>query len=501
MTLRRRLVLGIVALLAVVSVVIGIASVAFLRGNLMSQLDGQVVQSSDRAVRTIERAYKGDGDGGGPYGGPGLDRGQGAGTLVAIAMDGVVLDAAFLDVEGAQQTLNSDQEAQLVAVEPEAGPVSADLGGELGTYRFFAHTSSFGDTTIITGLPQRNVDSTIAQLVAVIVIVTLLGVAFAAIAGTAVVRRALRPLDRVAQTATDVAALELDRGDVALAVRVPTEDIDRRTEVGKVGFAINGMLGHIANALTARRESENKVRRFVSDASHELRTPLASIRGYAELTRMVGHDLPDDVMHALGRIESESTRMTGIVEDLLLLARLDEGRELERSPVDLTRVLLDAVSDAHVAGRDHEWDLDLPEEPVTVLGDGSRLHQVIVNLLANARVHTPAGTRVTTSLEVEQGDVPMAVVRVTDDGPGIDPALLPTLFERFVRGDDSRSRATGSTGLGLAIVQGVVAASGGSVGAESQPGRTVFTVRLPLAPEDLGVREPAALADRRGAAA
>jgi len=502
MTLRRRLVLGIVALLAVVSIVIGIASVAFLHGTLMAQLDRQVVQSADRAVRMIERAYDRNGYGGdGPDGGEGLERGQSVGTLVAITLSGFVLDAEFLDTQGAQQTLSRDQVAQLLAVEPDARPVSADLGGELGTYRFFAERSSLGGSVIVTGLPLRDVNSTIAQLVTVIVIVTLFGVAVAAVAGAAVVRRALRPLDRVAQTASDVAALELDRGDVALAVRVPQEDTDRRTEVGKVGYAINGMLVHIANALNARRESENKVRRFVSDASHELRTPLASIRGYAELTRMVGEKLPADVVHAIGRIESESTRMTGIVEDLLLLARLDEGRELERSPVDLTRVLLDAVSDAHVAGRDHEWDLELPEEPVTVVGDRPRLHQVVVNLLANARVHTPAGTRVTTSLQVEHGDAPMAVVRITDDGPGIDPALLPTLFERFVRGDDSRSRATGSTGLGLAIVQGVIAASGGSVWAESRPGQTVFTVRLPLAPEATATRESAPAADQQGSAA
>lgn len=498
MTLRRRLVLGIVALLALVSIIIGIASVAFLRGTLMAQLDRQLVQSADRALGAIEGPF-GGGGGGGPDGGPGLERGQGAGTLVAIAVGDAVEFAAFIDVQGTQQTLSVDQQAQLLAIEPDARPVSADLGGALGTYRFVAQSSALGGT-VITGLPQRDVNSTLAQLVTVIVLVTLLGVAVAALAGTAVVRRALRPLDRVAQTATDVAALELDRGDVALAVRVPVEDTDRRTEVGTVGYAINGMLGHIANALNARRESENRVRRFVSDASHELRTPLASIRGYAELTRLVGHDLPGDVVHALGRIESESTRMTAIVEDLLLLARLDEGRELERAPVDLTRVLLDAVSDAHAAGRDHEWDLDLPEEPVTVRGDGPRLHQVIVNLLANARLHTPAGTRVTTSLAIEPGETPMAVVRVADDGPGIDEALLPTLFERFVRGDDSRSRATGSTGLGLAIVQGVVAASGGSVAAESRPGNTVFTVRLPLAdehaPHAAEVRAPAG--DRRG---
>jgi two-component system OmpR family sensor kinase len=227
----------------------------------------------------------------------------------------------------------------------------------------------------------------------------------------------------------------------------------------------------------AREASENKVRQFVADASHELRTPLASIRGYSELTRRGGHELPDDVVRALGRIESESIRMTSLVEDLLLLARLDAGRELVLSEVDLVPVVADAVADAHAAGPDHEWRLDAPPEPVVVLGDGGRLHQVVGNLLANARTHTPEGTHVEVRLAVEGDD---AVVTVADDGPGIPDDLRPVLFERFARGDNSRSRHTGSTGLGLAIVAAVVDAHQGSVEVESRPGDTRFTVRLPL---------------------
>jgi len=292
------------------------------------------------------------------------------------------------------------------------------------------------------------------------------------------VRLALRPLQRVTATATRVAQLPLDRGEVALDDRVPSGDSDPRTEVGRVGAALNRMLDHVNLALESRQASERKVRQFVADASHELRTPLASIRGYSELTRRSGQELPPDAMHALGRIESESVRMTGLVEDLLLLARLDEGRELKMEPVDLTMLLVDAVSDAHAAGRDHVWDLELPDEPLEAIGDEPRLRQVITNLLANARVHTDAGTTVVVALAAE-GD--RAVVTVTDNGPGIPAELQGTMFERFARGDSSRFRGTGSTGLGLAIVAAVVAAHHGEVTVDSKPGRTEFRVALPLA--------------------
>jgi two-component system OmpR family sensor kinase len=220
-----------------------------------------------------------------------------------------------------------------------------------------------------------------------------------------------------------------------------------------------------------------RVRQFVADASHELRTPLAAIRGYAEVTRRNRDGVPPDIAYALQRVESETVRMTALVDDLLLLARLDEGRPLAAEPVDLTSLIVDAVSDAHVAGPGHHWLLDLPEDPVTVTGDAARLHQVFANLLANARTHTPPGTTVSTTLTSSNG---AAVVTVTDNGHGIPPDLLPEVFERFARGDTSRSRAAGSTGLGLAIVFAVVEAHRGGTAVESRPGRTAFTVTLPL---------------------
>jgi two-component system OmpR family sensor kinase len=236
------------------------------------------------------------------------------------------------------------------------------------------------------------------------------------------------------------------------------------------------MLDHVHGALHARQRSETRVRQFVADASHELRTPLASIRGYAELTRRGREQVGPDTRHALRRIESEAGRMTLLVEDLLLLARLDAGRPLQFQETDLVPLVIDTVSDARAAGRDHVWRLELPDEPAPVSADAARLQQVLVNLLANARTHTPPGTTVTA--RVRAGG-PWLCVDVEDDGPGIPPDLLPHVFERFARGDSARSRATGSTGLGLAIVQAVASAHGGAVTVDSVPGRTVFTVHLP----------------------
>jgi two-component system OmpR family sensor kinase len=253
------------------------------------------------------------------------------------------------------------------------------------------------------------------------------------------------------------------------------------------------MLDRIAGAMSVRHASETRVRQFVADASHELRTPLAAIRGYTELAQRKRDELPADVAHAMSRVESETHRMTQLVEDMLLLARLDDGRPLERESVDLSRLIVDTVSDAHVAGPDHEWSLDLPDEPVTILGDEARLHQVLANLLANARVHTPAGTTVTTSLTREESGA--AVLTVADDGPGIPVDLQPEIFERFARGDSSRSRRvaaaksggapaaasdqSGSTGLGLAIVAAVVKAHDGTIMVRSEAGSTEFVVKLP----------------------
>jgi two-component system, OmpR family, sensor kinase len=297
--------------------------------------------------------------------------------------------------------------------------------------------------------------------------------------GIVIIRRQLEPLSRVSAAARQVADLDLDRGEVQLPTPIVKVDpASAHTEVGQLGSALNRMLDRIAGALSARHASETRIRQFVADASHELRTPLAAIRGYSELAQRKRDDVPDDIAHAMSRVESETQRMTQLVEDMLLLARLDTGRPLEREPVDLSRLVVDAVSDAHIAGPDHQWSLDLPDEPVVVSGDEARLHQVLGNLLANARTHTPAGTLVTTSLAVDDAGGG-AVLTVADDGPGIPSWLRPEIFERFARGDSSRSRRGGNTGLGLAIVAAVVRAHHGTIDVNSAPGKTEFAVTLP----------------------
>ncbi|MFB6438612.1 sensor histidine kinase [Streptomyces sp. NPDC056411] len=383
--------------------------------------------------------------------------------------------------------LNGAQVAALDAVPRDGDPHSTEIPG-LGDYR----VQSAGEGALVIGLPLDEVEQTVGRLVGIEACLTAAGLIAAGIAGSSMVGIALRPLRRVAATATRVSELPLHQGEVALHERVPASEADARTEVGQVGAALNRMLGHVGSALSARQESEMRVRRFVADASHELRTPLASIRGYAELTRRGREQPGPETRHALGRIESEAERMTGLVEDLLLLARLDSGRPLSYESTDLSPLVVDAVSDARVAGPDHRWRLELPEEPVLVHGDGGRLHQILVNLLANARTHTPVGTTVTARVRGDGGRGPglgsVVQLEVEDDGPGIPAGLLPHVFERFARGDASRSRAAGSTGLGLAIVHAVVAAHGGTVEVASVPGRTVFTVTLPAARPHMALR-------------
>ncbi|MCU1586257.1 MAG: two-component sensor histidine kinase [Microbacteriaceae bacterium] len=469
-SLRKRLVLAVVGLLAAVAIVIGTVSVLALSTFLTQRLDDQLTAATGRSQGAFS------------FGQPSaLSQDQflaavarqAPGTLIAVVLNGTVYGGVKGQV-GELAPLSRAQQDTILSVSSKSGPNTVSLTS-LGNYR--VKSNHFSNTDLITGLPLGDMQATLLQLSLVIATVTAVGLVGIAFAGAGIVRVALRPLERVVATTTRVAELPLDRGEVALAERVPDEDADPRTEVGQVGSAINRMLGHIAAALTARQESENKVRQFVADASHELRTPLASIRGYAELSRRGNHDLPDDVTYSIRRVESEATRMTSLVEDLLLLARLDEGRDLESKPIDLSRLLIDVVSDAHAAGPDHEWALDVPEEPVIIPGDDARLHQVFANLLANARVHTPAGSSVVVALGMEED---FAVVTVTDDGPGVPDEVKPVMFERFARADSSRSRAAGSTGLGLAIVTAVIQGHDGMVAVESEPGRTQFRVALPL---------------------
>ncbi len=480
-SLRLRLLVGQIVVLAVVCVGISAATELALRHHLLTQLDGQLAGTSYRsALMYPERpGWRNEPHSYYPRPGPGprfLDApGQPAGIVAAVVSAGATVNAGYLTSSGDRAALTPTAQAQLQSIAGIRKPVTLNLDG-LGRYRVVAAPSRSGGDVIVTGLSMSNVDATMLRMLVILGMVTVIALVAATTAGAVIIRRALAPLRRVAQTARNVADLPLARGEVELPVRVPESDANPATEVGQLGSALNRMLDHIADALSARQASETRVRQFVADASHELRTPLAAIRGYTELTQRMGDDR-EAVAHAMSRVASETERITRLVEDLLLLARLDSGRPLEREPVDLSRLAVDAVSDAHVAGPDHQWELDLPEEPVVVTGDAARLQQVLSNLLANARVHTGAGTVVTTRLSTEPAHT---LLRVIDNGPGIPAALQTEVFERFARGDSSRSRKGGSTGLGLAIVSAVVRAHNGTITVISSPGHTEFTVRLPL---------------------
>ncbi len=369
------------------------------------------------------------------------------------------------------------------------GPLFTVNITDLGSYRLTAQQTSQG-ITVVTGLPRDEIQNTLTRLFTVIAMATLGGLILLALTTAITIRVGLRPLRAVAATATRVANQPLDRGEVSITERVPATEADPRTETGLVGAALNTLLDHVDNSLSARQQNEERMRRFVADASHELRTPLASIRGYSELSlkalekaEQAGTTTASATMESTGsaleRIQAQSLRMTRLVEDLLLLARLDEGRELVYGTVDLTQLAVEGVADARPTAPDHAWEIEVPEEPVTVVGDTGRLHQVVTNLLANARTHTPAGTRITLTV-ARDGD--HGILRVHDDGPGIDPAVREELFARFARGDSSRARQTGGTGLGLAIVKAIVDGHHGEIVVDSAPGSTTFTVRIPVNP-------------------
>jgi two-component system OmpR family sensor kinase len=518
-TLRGRLIAGVLALLAVACATIGIVTYAVLNHALISQVDSELKDAGDRYVACIEHNDEGAGaqsDREGSATRPaGLIRSRAlpppncnqlsalaAGTLGVRVKNGVVTKANIVG-DSRPPGLTAPERSALARLRPDGRFTTLDLASLRHDYRLTAERGRDGDV-LITGIPLSGTEATLRTVEIADLIVFAAALLLTGVIGTGFVRLSLRPLRRVAATAARVTELPLASGEVSLPDRVP--GADPRTEVGQVGAAFNRMLGHVEAALGRRAASEARLRRFAADASHELRTPLAAIRGYAELARRHRGPVPADIAHALSRVEAESARMSVLVDELLLLAQLDAGRPLAQQPVDLTRLAIDATSDARAASPDHRWQLELPGEPVMVRGDEHRLHQVLANLLSNAAKHTPAGTAVTVALtadrpagaaqaadgEVAGGEVaggglaPAAPGRagarlsVTDDGPGIPPDLQPALFERFVRGDSSRSRAKGSTGLGLAIVDAVISAHGGTAGVSSRPGRTSFVITLPL---------------------
>ncbi|MGN6742848.1 MAG: histidine kinase dimerization/phospho-acceptor domain-containing protein, partial [Amnibacterium sp.] len=398
-TLRTRLIALMVALVAVTSVVIGAVMAIVVRQSFSTSFNNQVVSTANSLGHILA-------DSNDPTNARALESG------VVFAGRSPSDDWVAYRYSGASEAtrLGSEQAAAIGRLQSGSGELMRPgdtrdvVVPGYGEYRFAATYVPGSGTLLLVGLPTTQLYKNIASVLLPIIVVVLLAIVLAGLLAAFVIRGALRPLRRVASVASNVARMNLDRGNVHLAQRVPDEDTNPHTEVGQVGSALNNLLDSVESALAVRQASEEKVRTFVADASHELRTPLASIRGYAELTRRFGGDLGEDVQHNIARIESEAQRMTSLVEDLLLLARLDAQRELDTADVDLSRLLVDVVSDAHAAGPDHEWDLELPDEPVIVRGDDLRLHQVFANLLTNARVHTPAGTRVAVELGAPADD-------------------------------------------------------------------------------------------------
>ncbi|RCH70231.1 sensor histidine kinase [Streptomyces sp. SDr-06] len=466
-TLRARLTAGLVLLLALACLAVGVTSVLALEGFLVSRLDQQLSASGGRFAASLEHDEKPDADN------QPDTRGQANGTFGARLLRGETTQAAVVHAQtDAAVPLTAADRAALAAVPVDGRGHDIRLS-TLRHYRVAAVSGDDGDV-LITGLPLEPVEETVHRLEIVEAVVFGATLAATGVAGALWVRLSLRPLRRVAATATEVTRLSLASGEIAMPAPVP--DTDPRTEVGQVGAALNHMLGHVGDALAQRQAGEERLRHFAADASHELRTPVATVRAHAELALRHRGPVPGEVRHALERIQSETQRMTGLVDDLLLLARLDAGRPLAREPVDLTRLALDAISDAQAAAPGHRWLLDLPEEPVVMAGDDHRLHQVIANLLTNARTHTPPGTEVT--LRIGETGAGVRELSVTDTGPGIPAGLLPEVFQRFTRAGHSRAVSAGS-GLGLAIVLAVVQAHEGTVDVTSSPGHTAFRVTLP----------------------
>ncbi|MFD4958584.1 sensor histidine kinase [Microbacterium sp. NPDC058389] len=479
-TLQRKLIATVVSITSFIIVLVAVATSAILAQVLEGQLNDNVESAARRAAvmlsspavsgQTAEEVL--------------TSQPQLPGYFLALDVPPDEPNAAVMTSDGVVALDDAQMKQISSSLRGQRGQLVVTID-DLGSYRVEA-LSSNGAVVALVGLSRDDVAATMTRMLITIALLTVGGLILLAVATAWTIRRGLAPLRDVADTADRVSNLKLDQGDVSITERVPDPQADPRTEVGRVGAALNSLLDHVDESLTARQRNEERMRAFVADASHELRTPLASIRGYSELSlKALGRDHAaatiETTESSLERIQAQSLRMTSLVEDLLLLARLDEGQELVYGSVDLTRLAIDAVGDVQTTGPDHEWVLELGDEPVTIAGDAGRMQQVATNLLANARTHTPAGTTVTVSVLRDGGD---AVLRVHDDGPGVDPAITDELFERFSRADRSRARQTGGTGLGLSIARAIVEAHGGSIRVRSVPGDTTFEVRVPARPAD-----------------
>ncbi len=475
-SLRLRLTVACLALLAAGLAGVGVVTYGVVRSYLVNHIDQQLSGRADAAVHSPFLSRNGN-QMPGNFGnaGPRFLRN----TLVfgIVSSSGRVVskptDMSFSDLPSGLPGSPKD---------PSTDPGNQrwfDFSIGQASYRALAvpYPSNIGTLTLVFALPLHDVNSTLDEIL--VAELVLGGIALVAVGAATwwLVRRSLRPLERMAETATVIAG-----GDLSQRV----DEGDQTSEVGQLGVAFNAMLTQIEGEVAERRASEERLRRFAADASHELRTPLTSIRGYAELFRRGAADRPDDLALTMHRIESEATRMTSLVDDLLLLARLDRRRPLARERIELGVLVHDVVASQRVVHPDREYGLDIDD--IALLGDEARLRQVLLNLLANAANHTPAGTPIEISTRRENGE---AVIEVADHGDGLSKEDAERVFERFFRVDSARVRGDGGgSGLGLAIVAAIVDAHGGHVEVDSTPGKGArFRVRLPATEpvrDDLG---------------
>ena len=461
MSLRARLLLVTLALVAVALTAAGWATHVALQSFLLDRVDRELV-----GLR-VPAAFGVDGRRPPPAGLP-------ANAIVrVIAADGTLLSGYSYD-----NRYTGTSTLYEIPTTIQGGFSTVDLPGAPGDYRLLAVTAR-GDrdgpgevlptgATLVVGVPLEEVDDTLGRLMKIELAVGAATLGALALLALWLVRLGLKPLEEIGVTADAIAA-----GDLSQRVA----DENPRTEIGRLGRTLNAMLARIEESFAERRESERRLRQFVGDASHELQTPLTSVRGYAELFRRGAAQRPDDLATTMRRIEAEATRMGVLVDDLLLLARLDQGRPMDSEVIDLTALVAELVADARVVEPDRPIDEET-EGPVTVRGDDVRLRQVVGNLLSNARAHTPAGSPVVVRT-LARGDE--AVIEVSDRGPGLVPEHAARVFERFFRADPSRARASGGSGLGLSIVSSIAAAHGGRAEVESVPGEgATFRVVLPL---------------------
>ena len=475
-SLLNRLTLGVVLLSAMGFLASDVAAQTLMRSYLTQQMDSELLSVAGGSFPRVERAgiareareSQSDDDGDEDQPNVPLQRVPTSISLTLIGPAGIVLGQIGGDLNSTEIT------SYLQSLTPEQvikrGNKPFTIEAPQSDFRVIAQRLPTGLGTVVVAQSFEDIDRTLLRLQGLFILIGLVMILFIALASRKVITVGLRPLATVEATAERIA-----EGD--LTARLP--DIKPNTEVGRLVNTLNMMLGRIEESFAARVDSESKLRRFVADASHELRTPITAIRGFAELHRQGAVTGEEKTKELIGRIENESKRMGSLVEDLLLLARLDQSREMKAEPVNLSKLVSDAVESARAAGPNHAVNFSNSDDEIYALGDNDRIHQVVANLLANARTHTPAGTKIDVSVIQSEDGVR---IRIADNGPGLSDKDQSRIFERFYRADASRVRTDGEgTGLGLSIVDAVMRAHAGQVSVESELGRgAAFTLFFPI---------------------